>query len=198
MATEGLELVVRGEEKAVAYACASCGAVFSSRVEGAKELAGAHCSRTCRCGAALGEGMALCPACASTERSQRETLLFEKATKVSIEDYPDEPVYLEGHSGSMGTGFFLNIDEVLDYCEEEQIEAPKYVWACTPRPLEVPTEAVVEAAMDEHNTVGVDDLSLTAIDELQAVLKTWCSKQNIRTWFPDFGRAVLLQDTAAE
>lgn len=193
MANEALELVLFGEDQPVAYACAACGAVFSVRVEGAKELAAAHCNATCQCGAALGEKMALCAACVEKERAEREGRLFEVAGKIPIDDYPDEPVYWEGQAGSMGVGFFLNIDELLDYCEEEQLETPKYVWACAPRPLSVPTDAVLQAAVDEHN-VGVDDLSATAVTELQTFLDSWCKQQNLHTWYPDYGRAVLLHE----
>lgn len=192
MSNQALELVVRGEEQLVAFACRTCGFVFPATVEGSKELAEAHCSRTCRCGGTTSEGRVLCPTCTDDERKDREARLYDKATKVSVEDYPDEPVYWEGHDGSMGTGFFTNIDEVLDYCEEEQLPTPKYIWACVPRPLEVPTDAVLEAAVEEHNTVAVEDLSEGAVADLQTFLSDWCRKQNVRTWFPDFSRAVLL------
>lgn len=195
MSSEPLELVARGEDAAVAFACATCGAVFSARIEGASDLAGAHCDRICTCGDPLAEGQSLCSKCTHRERAKREARLFETAVKVSIDDYPDEPVYWEGQAGSMGVGFFLNLDEVLDYCEEEELDTPKYVWACTPRPLRVPTDAVLEAAIEEH-TIGMDDLTVDAIGELQRFLDAWCSKQNVRTWFPDFGRAVLLRETS--
>jgi predicted RNA-binding Zn-ribbon protein involved in translation (DUF1610 family) len=188
---EALELVVRGKEQAVAFACPSCGAVFPSRVEGAENLAREHCSRFCRCGAALFDGLSLCTSCTDKERADRESRLFETAKKVSVEDYPDEPVYWEGQAGSMGLGFFLNIDELLDYCEEEELDHPKYVWACTPRPLQVLTGDVLEAAIYEHN-VGLDDLDACALGNLETFLATWCKEQNLRTWFPDFERAVLL------
>lgn len=195
MASEALELVVRGEDQPVAYACVTCGAVFSVRVEGAKELAVKHCTATCGCGRPLADGMALCSACIDREKNDREARLFEVAAKVPIDDYPDEPVYWEGQVGSMGVGFFFTIDELLDYCEEEQLENPKYVWACSPRSLSVPMDAVLQAAVDEHN-VGVDDLSPAAVVELQLFLDTWCHQQNLKTWFPDFGRAVLLREPA--
>jgi hypothetical protein len=195
MPSEALELVVRGKEEAVAYACAACGAVFSSRVEDAEKIAAAHCAGLCRCGAALAEGLSLCPSCTKRECADREGRLFEVAKKVSVEDYPDEPVYWEGQQGSMGLGFFLNIDELLDYCEEEQIEHPKYVWACTPRPLQVLTSDVLEAAIYEHN-VGLDDLNGVAISDLDSFLASWCKQQNLRTWFPDFERAILLLEPA--
>jgi hypothetical protein len=192
MQNEALELVVRGEQDAVAFACATCGAVFPLLVDEAKSRAAGHCCNTCRCGGNLAPGMSLCSTCTDDERKDREGRLFEKATKVRVDDYPDEPVYWEGKDGSMGAGFFTNLDELLDFCEEERVAHPKYVWACEPRPLQVPTEAVLQAACDEHNVAGFDDLSIAAIDELQATIDAWCLKQNVRTWFPDFSRAVLL------
>jgi len=193
---EALELVVRGEEDLVAYACATCGGVFPVSVDGAKDLAEEHCKATCRCGSAVAIGMVLCSTCTDDERKDREARLFERAVKVSVDDYPDEPVYWEGHEGSMGSGFFTTVEELLDYCEEEKAAIPRYVWACAPRPLQVPIDAVLEAAVDEHNAVGVDDLSPGAVEELQGFLGTWCQKQNVRTWFPDFSRAVLLTPAA--
>ena len=193
MTNEALELVVRGHEDRVAFACSTCGAIFPSGVENAETLAREHCVRLCRCGNLLLDGLSLCANCTARERADREGRLFEVAKKIAVEDYPDEPVYWEGQAGSMGLGFFLNIDELLDYCEEEQIEHPKYVWACTPRPLRVPTDAVLEAAVGEHN-VGLEDLNPEAVGDLQEFLVGWCKEQNIRTWFPDFERAVLLLD----
>ena len=191
-AREALELVVRGEEAPVAYACKDCGALFSARIEDARQLAADHCSRTCRCGGVLVGDLALCARCTLDERRDREDRLFGKAVQVQVEDYPDEPVYWEGQVGTMGTGFFLNIDELLDHCDEESLDWPKYVWACQAKPLQITAEAVLQAAEEEQS--GTDDISAESIDELRQLLEAWASKQKYRSWVPDFGRAVLLRD----
>ena len=201
MASEPLELVVRGEEAAVAFACPTCGAVFSARVSGAKDLAKGHCGRACRCGHLLPTATVLCKVCIEKERVEREALLFEKALKISIDDYPDQPVYWEGHTGSMGFGFFENIDELCDVFDEEReeppnraLQFPKYVWACVPKPLEISAEALVQSAVEGNN--GSEVVGPEAVEWLQTLLDGWMKEQGARSWFPDFSRAVLLEEVA--
>lgn len=198
---EPLELMIRGKEAdlPVAYACAVCGIVVSPKTFGggpgaheeAIRLTKEHCFRRCECGAEPKKGWTICDVCRDKKEEEREAKKYAIAQKVDEVDYED-PVYWEGHQGSMGDGYFGSTDELRDYCEDEGIEVPAYVWACNPVELSVSVDHVLESAFAEHYEDARDTLSADAEKELETLIASWCKKQNIQSWHTDYTKVVLL------
>lgn len=197
---QALELVIKGQEGTVAFACPTCGNIYTGHSFGGGvpgEEAGRHaaagcCHRYCDCGAALEKGWSVCSACRSLIQAGKEKKLFEKAKKVTIEEYPaDAMVFWEGDL-AIGDGYFLNITELLDRCEEEDVEVPKYVWGCKPVPFSMRMDNLVEQALEGHHEDARDQITGAAEKELQDFLTAWCAKQRVKSWNPDYTVAVLL------
>lgn len=204
MATEPLELVIAGRgEPPVAYACAKCGVLFtvSKRFTDEdrprkKDEASKHCDRTCECGNVLEQnGYLKCRPCLDKVEADKESARFTAAEKLSSADY-DSPVYWEGHSGGMGDGFFSGVDEVLDYCEDEDLEPPEYVWACSERKFALNAERFLENQVESQQLFedAFDRIGEARIAEMQAYFDKWAADLNLVSWDADYSRAVLLAD----
>jgi hypothetical protein len=197
------EIVLKAyPDKIIAYACADCGAMYATTMFGGGEggriaahhAAQSHCHHFCTCGTPVVVGRTSCNACWLLRLQEREQEVFEAAKKVTIEEYPDQPVYWDGslHGMMIGDGYFLNIEEFLDRCEEEGVDLPPYVWATRATTLAMSADFLLEHAMQEHHEGARDTLPTDAETELQEILDEWCSKQKTLTWEADYKMAVLL------
>lgn len=200
------ELVFRGSDPPVAFACPKCGLLFilnknehPEDIEYKKKQAAAHCVKNCICGKPLDYHYYLrCKECRELLDKAKERKRFEEAQKLSIEDYPEHPVYWEGHRGDMGgedSAYFSGIDAVLDYCENEGVDIPEYVWACSRKDLHLDAETILQDALERHSMdpENVDIPTKPHGERLQAFLDAWVKELDIHAWFQDKTRAVLLR-----
>jgi hypothetical protein len=203
-----LELVVKGhEEQLIGFACPKCGAaflvhkredpaVYAAHMADERDNAAVHCVKECVCGKPIERSYHLrCDACCAQMEVDKERKRFEKAEKFTIEQY-DDPVYWEGHSASMGDGYFADIEEVLDYCENEGVDVPEYVWACTREDMKIDAQGVVECAVENMYEDAYDHIDDKAVAKLQAYLDVWCKEVAIVGWSEDNSRAILLHEHA--
>lgn len=192
---EPFPLVIQGSDKPVAFACRECGALFTTYTFGtdlgadlaAKHAASMHCYHHCACGAELRKSRTKCDACWGQELAEKEKKVFARARKLTIEEYPDNPVFWDG---APGDGLFLSICELLDRCEEEGLELPQYVWATREVPFAMNADWLIERALEEQGEGFCYGLANEG--ELQNLLDVWCAKQDLKNWQPDYTMAVLL------
>lgn len=210
---KALELVVRGLSETVAFACPVCGTVFTlsvaqhppgpERARREAEAAGHCAARICECGAALEDKYyTACRSCLQKKALEKEQARFDKAAKLTIEEY-DGPLYWEDRSGSLGEGYFAGADEILDYCEQEEVDVPRFVWACSQHAFTLDAESLLEDELERQEMYegAGEDISDAARHKLQELLDTWSREQKLYAYQPDFSRAVvfhsdgLLDDT---
>lgn len=198
------ELVIKETGALVAYACQKCGLMFilhpNEAVEDREEKkrqAAAHCVKTCVCGKPLDYHYYLrCKDCRTELAAAREKARFEEAEKLSIESYPDHPVYWEKGTGDMnGEGYFSSVDALLDYCEVEGLDLPEYVWSCTRKDLRLCAHDILIDALERHN-MDTDGTHIPAEAEntMQSFFDAWLKEQGIHAWFTDYSRAVVLRE----
>lgn len=200
---EPLEIVVKDRpDEAVGFACSSCGIMFTTRMFGsgpgskdtARQSALFHCApKECACGKAIDRKYwTICTECSDRKEAEKLHDRFEKAAKVSVEDY-DGPIYWpDGPSGSMGEGFYTSLDEMLDVYEAEGMDLPPYVWAAKSYELKMDASSLLENALEQHHEDAHEHLEAGAEEELQTLLDFFCQKQKIKSWEVDFSRVVLL------
>lgn len=206
------EIIVRETGATVAYACpnAECGLLFLfSRTDTEEDkkrkytAASKHCVKTCTCGQPLEYHYLLCCAgCRAKQEQQREQRAFGRAVRISMDAYPDHPVFWrDAQSGEESSGYFTNLDALCEYCEERGLDLPPYVWACYRQNFELDAKYLIRQALLERD-INPDSsaaaVSPGAYAELQHALDTWTTEHADRLcgWFQDTSRVILLREDA--
>ncbi|HZK28050.1 MAG TPA: hypothetical protein VFD00_11010 [Thermoclostridium sp.] len=118
---------------------------------------------------------------------KRDDAHFEKAEKLTTEQY-DGSIYAEGYGCQ--EGYFDSVDELIEYCEYEEIPVPDWVYCCKPitHTLDIDSaiERMLEDAFEDAGDCLVDE------DKLIDFVDEWNAKQTVTSYYPDYKRVVVL------
>ena len=194
---EPLELVVRGhEDTIVALACPECGMTFPLQD---KERVGFGCCHArkyiCACGAECDEFYTACKDCRHKQAVEKEQARFWSAEKLTIEQYDGAVFWADetgeaARDGSCGEGYFCDVGELLDECESEGIDAPKYVYCVSPQRMKIDVSSILEVALEDFSEGTYDHLE--NVDGLQKLIDAWIDDQELGSFKQDKKRVVLL------
>lgn len=191
-----IEVVVKGSEKVIGYACPECHmfcspSIYACKWEMALEAAHDHATRCCDrrcedCGEKLEKKSyyTVCNNCRSKRDAAKEAARFEKATKIPEAEY-DGWVYDEATEE-----YYPSVDEYRELVEDS---AQTYLWATTANVgFSLDAGAIVESELEnsEHHPDAYDDVD--DIEGLQTMLDAWCEKQTVTSYEVDYSRAVVL------
>lgn len=103
------------------------------------------------------------------------------------------PVYCESLEDHC-EGYFENVAELLDWCDEHGVTPPAWVTGCDIRSFTLDAEAAVDAASQDMAECVADGLlSYVDLGDLQRRLDDWTKAQKVPdTWTPDDTVAVIL------
>jgi hypothetical protein len=207
---EPLEVVVKGGEKVVGYACSVCNLYHSPTIyagngpsvyEAARDAAVRCCDRRCEdCNDPLEKGWhyTVCKPCHGKRDAKREQERYEKATKVPETEY-DGAVFDEGGNGSQ-EGYFESLEELREYFDGDDL--PEWVWACTSRGFgKFDAGDVIDNELSDHHEDARDWLEAGATAALQTALDAWVETyaKAVVTWEADHSRVVVLtKETKAD
>ena len=115
---------------------------------------------------------------------------FDKAIKSEYKDVPAESkemLYSERYG--YNEGYFSDIDEIIKYCKDNDIDIPKYVWSTSTTKLSIDAEYIVQQACEELHEDAYENV--TDEKELQEFLDAWCAKQSgTETYWVDYKYAI--------
>lgn len=149
----------------------------------------------------------LCPRCHNPKRGicinrecrdffdkQSEQKRYDKAIKVSFDDAPKEcKEMLYSECYGYNEGYFTDVEEFIDYCQDNEIEIPKYVWGTEKIKPFVSADSIVEDACENLHEDAYSNIC--GIDELQEFLEKWWGKQSgIDTFLVNYEYAILLNE----
>ena len=196
--SEPIEVVVKGSEKCIGYACPVCHMfcsplIYAAKWDVAMEAAFDHartcCDKRCEdCGAQLDKKSyyIACPPCLSKRDAAKEAARFEKATKIPEAEYGENWVY-----DPAGEEYYPSIDEWRDRFEDDG--EPAYLWATsTLEGFSLDAEDIVQSALEsvDHHEDAIE--SVEDLRGLRQFLEAWCAKQTVRSYMVDYTRAVIL------
>jgi len=105
-----------------------------------------------------------------------ELIKLSKAIRCNYDDVPeDQKEMLYSPSYGYNEGYFTETEELIEYCEEEEIEIPEYVWSTSRIDLSMDAYTILENACNDLHEEALG--SVDNIDELQKYLDAWCDKQ---------------------
>lgn len=137
----------------------------------------------------------LCKGCAIRVIEENDKKKFEAAIKVKLKDAnPKRCVLMYSDTFEKNDGYFSDIEELEEYCEEHSIEMPKYVYGTTPYSISMNAEDIIEEACDNLHEDAMSCITDNDIEELQKYLNEWCRNQTGTTTYEvDYSYAILLK-----
>ena len=120
---------------------------------------------------------------------KRDISYCEKAEKLFPIQY-DGWVYFEGLG--YNEGYFESVGELIEYCEDEGIDVPDWVYCCKGERHLLDIDSAIESMLDEAYEDARDDLKDEK--ELYDFVEKWNAKQNITSYYPDYKRIVVLKE----
>ena len=162
-------------EEITCYKCTDCAKVYWTEESAEVCCAPKFCEA---CGVEVPQYRILCYACADKRR-------YERAEKITEWD---GWVFAEG-LGYMD-GYFRDIGELIEYCEDDEIDIPEWVFACKPKRHELDIDTALEYMTEDAYEDAYGDLR--QVDELREFVREWNKAQDIISYYPDYSRVVIL------
>ena len=127
---------------------------------------------------------AKCDSCRSKDQEAFEAKRMDDA---AIVETWDGWVYADG----IGREYFEDVDGIYEAAAEDDVEVPEFAFCCSERKLHIDASNVLENALDDHHEDAYDKCD---VDELQELLDTYCKKQNVTTYYPDYSKKVRVRE----
>ena len=90
-------------------------------------------------------GMCMNKDCRAIRDAESEEKALSKAIKAEYKDVPlEHKEMLYSESYGYNEGYFSDIDELIEYCEGNDIEVPKHVWSTAKTELSIDAENIIE------------------------------------------------------
>lgn len=181
-------------EEIKCYKCGNCGAAFVSK-EKAEDCCKPKICEDCGREIPRKSYYVVCDECREKRELQREKDRYNKATKCSYDECPDdEKIMMYSESYGSNEGYFTDISELIDYCEAEDIPVPEYCWSTTQIDMSMDGDSLIESACEELFEDASDRIDSEDRKGLQDFLDKWCEKQSgTSTYSVDYKYAVKVE-----
>ncbi len=146
-----------------------------------------------RCGKPK-RGMCMDEECRAKRESEQEKSRYDKAKKYTLKTAPSESIIMY-YSDVYGNneGYFSEIEYLVDYCNDEGIKVPEYVWGTYETQISLDAHDIIEDACEELWEGAYDSIGSKDITELEDFLNNWCEKQTgTRTYTADYNCCILI------
>lgn len=162
--------------KIVAYECGVCKKAYFDKRTTENCCKPYHCED---CGVETRRYWTVCDSCITKRKYEK----VEKLTKW------DGWVYWEGHG--CNDGYFSSLDELLEYCYDNEIDQPKWVFVCKKKDHKLNLSHAIDDMLDDAYDGAAD--RLVDVGELEDFIDRWNDKQDITTYYPDWSKVLLLE-----
>lgn len=110
------------------------------------------------------------------QRDRKEELrLYKNAKKYTLDNVPKESCeYFYHESFGYDNGYFYDIDSLEDYCKENDIDMPKYIWGTYKKTLHIEAYDIIENVLEEWYEDAISMVDDKAMSKLQDSLDEFC------------------------
>ncbi len=151
--------------------------------------------------------ISLCPNCGKPKRgmctnkecvtklaTEQEKSRYDKAQKYTIDTVPSKSkIMFYSDVYKDNEGYFSEIEELVDYCNDEDIEIPDYIWGTYETQISFYAHDIIGNACDDLWEGAYDSIDSKDIAELQNLLDNWCKNHaGTRTYTVDYKCCILL------
>ncbi|GAB5444397.1 MAG: hypothetical protein Fues2KO_47460 [Fuerstiella sp.] len=187
---KAFELFHKDGRSAGIWACGECRIVRKDKSDA--EL----CCKQWKCQRCSDEVDRFRTLCNSCQRIRSDEKMQERLNSATL---------LEDHDGFVWTpalgyndGYFDSVSELLSYCEDEELDAPEFVFACRARTLSVDVYDIL-GRLDEQ---GWEDMTEDAkgVEELSAAIDAFnaANAYTFKVWNYDFKHKVAVHPGPVE
>ena len=145
--------------------------------------------RLCECGVELtgsDKHYTRCSACRYADQERRDLAQFNAATKVYVEDYTGEFVYIDGEDAP------ISFDCLEDWFDEQYPDAvTRYVYGADPEQPTIDVDAVIEHALEDTFDGAESHISAEARKELTDYVAQWCAANMPTVYYANFKTALV-------
>ena len=171
------------------YACGYCGKLWRKK----EDADMCHMDRTCDdCGVIIEKKSyyTLCDSCRIKKEQKKTQDLYDKAIKISYEDYmrlhPDYPVVYND------AFYFDDLDYLLEKCEDEGESIPKWVWGTKLEISKLDPYYIIQN-FEENTNLEDFEMDKVAVNKIIEFCKDWNDKHSQKVYYEDNSVVVLLE-----
>ncbi len=139
-------------------------------------------------------GICMNEECRAKVETEREKSRYDKAQKYTLETASSKStiMYYSDIYGS-NEGYFSEIEDLVDYCNDEGIKVPDYVWGTYETQISVDAYDIIENACQDLWEGAYDSIGSKDIAELEDFLDNWCANQTgTKTYTVDYRCCILI------
>lgn len=132
--------------------------------------------------------------CRTDREYKAEQNRYDKATKYTLKNCPEDSckMFFSDDYG-YDNGYFTDLDSLEDYCNDNDIPVPKYIWGTTEKSLSMDAESIVVNALEEWYEDAFDRVDDTELRELQVALDKFCDNCGVgRCYEVDYKTCILI------
>jgi hypothetical protein len=113
--------------------------------------------------------------CRRKRDEESESRLYEKAVKYTLENVPKEYCeYFFTDTYGYDNGYFTDIDSLEDYCKDNDIDIPKFIWGTSSKSLSIDADNIVSNELEEWYEDAFDRVDGNELAKLQIALDDFC------------------------
>jgi len=148
------------------------------------------------CGGPADQYSAHCRLCFDVKQFKSDQSRLRNAKVVTAEAHGNEWIYCDGRG--YNEGYFESIEDLLQYCDDEQMEPPCYVHPAYPTEAPKIDLGSVLEHLYENEPEGFETSDLDGIDELEAAVAAFNAKQHSHSWMCALHEVIILDDARFE
>jgi len=132
--------------------------------------------------------------CRELRDAEDEQKRLEKAVRANYKDVPPESKkMMYSRIYPYNEGYFGDIDDLLEYCQDNGVSVPPHVWSTEKTSLSMDAGSIIEDACEKLHENAIDNID--GEKELQEFLDGWCAKQTgTDTYMVDYKYAIEVDD----
>lgn len=134
--------------------------------------------------------------CLAEPRDYEEELRFQRASKVAFSEINiRDHVWFYCEWYERDNGFFMDMKDLVEYCNEHKIPQPIYVWATKLVMIEVDANEILEEALERKDMAErMHLIHPVDIERLQEMLEQWCGERSeeLGSYEIDYDLAIII------
>lgn len=132
--------------------------------------------------------------CRDKREAKNEQRRYEKATKYTFGSCPkDSCKMFFSDTYGYDNGYFDDLDSLEDYCNDNDIPVPEYIWGTTEKSLSMDAYDIVSNKLEDWYEDAIDRIDDKCLQELQKAFDKFCDECGVGNCYDvDYRTCILI------